>query len=91
MRMNEKLKAIRMAEGLSQCELCGLIDLTPEELAEIEKGIDEPGGTALMKYTTNLRLRKYTLWLMNDSTSPEAGQVEPVLTHFGQGKITSRH
>ncbi|EOZ4927002.1 TPA: helix-turn-helix transcriptional regulator [Raoultella ornithinolytica] len=83
MKLSEKIKAIRMAEGLSQNQLCEIIDLPRSTLSKYESGLFEPGGNALIKYTSHPRFQKYTLWLMTDKTAPQAGQIAPALAHIG--------
>ncbi|EFC1616860.1 repressor [Escherichia coli] len=78
MKLGEKLKAIRAAEGLSQNEFCEFIDLSINTLRKYETGGYEPGGSALVKIAQHPRFQKYTLWLMSDITAPEAGQIAPV-------------
>lgn len=91
MKLSEKIKAIRMAEGLSQNEICKIIDLPRSTLSKYESGLFEPGGNALMKYTTHPRFEKYALWLMTDKTAPQAGQVSPAFAHIGQESTESDH
>ncbi|EOL9163620.1 helix-turn-helix domain-containing protein [Escherichia coli] len=79
MKLGEKLKAIRAAEGLSQNEFCEVIDLSINTLRKYETGGYEPGGSALVKIAQHPRFQKYTLWLMSDITAPEAGQIAPVI------------
>ncbi|TPW60950.1 helix-turn-helix domain-containing protein [Klebsiella aerogenes] len=83
MKLSEKIKAIRVAEGLSQNQLCEIIDLPRSTLSKYESGLFEPGGNALIKYTSHPRFQKYTLWLMTDKTAPQAGQIAPALAHIG--------
>ncbi|WP_038904582.1 helix-turn-helix domain-containing protein [Dickeya zeae] len=89
MKLSEKIRAIRMAEGLSQNQLCEIIDLSRSTLAKYETGLFEPGGNALVKITMHPRFQKYTLWLMTDKTAPEAGQIAPALAHIGQDETKS--
>ncbi|MCX8966846.1 XRE family transcriptional regulator [Erwinia psidii] len=91
MKLSEKIKAMRVAEGLSQNQLCEIIDLPRNTLSKYESGIFEPGGNALVKYTSHPLFEKYTLWLMTDKTSPESGQISPVVSHSGQEETTSSH
>ena len=37
-----------------------------------------------MKMLNQPQFMKYMLWFMSDKIAPEAGQVAPVLAHFGQ-------
>ncbi|EMX8410948.1 TPA: helix-turn-helix transcriptional regulator [Yersinia enterocolitica] len=88
MKLSEKIKAIRDAEGLSQTNFCEIIGLSANTLRKYESGSYEPSGLNLMKITLHPRFKKYTLWLMSDSTAPEAGQVAPAIAHIGQAKTT---
>ncbi|CDL86685.1 MULTISPECIES: helix-turn-helix domain-containing protein [Xenorhabdus] len=91
MNLGEKIKEIRKAEGLSQIKFCEIIDLSLSTLKKYETGLFEPGGTALTRITQHPQFKKYTLWLMTDTTAPEAGQVSPALARCGQEKgISSR-
>ncbi|MBT9432230.1 helix-turn-helix transcriptional regulator [Candidatus Sodalis endolongispinus] len=83
MKLSDKIKAMRIAEGLSQNQLCELIGLPRSTLSKYESGLFEPGGNALLKYTKHPVFSKYTMWLMTDEISPSAGQIAPVLTHCG--------
>ncbi|ECE8816105.1 helix-turn-helix domain-containing protein [Citrobacter sp. Ct235] len=83
MKLSEKVKALREAEGLSQAKFCQIIDLSLSTLKKYETGNFEPSGTALLKITTNPQFQKYTLWLMTDKTAPQAGQIAPAIAHIG--------
>lgn len=91
MKLSEKIKAIREAEELSQNEICELIGIPRSTLSKYEAGMSEPGGNALVKYTTHPRFEKYALWLMTDKTAPESGQIAPALAHCGQDETTLQH
>ncbi|MCT8345173.1 helix-turn-helix domain-containing protein [Photorhabdus kleinii] len=77
----EKIKAIRVAEGLSQAKFCKITELSVSTLEKYEGGNFEPGANALAKITQNPQFEKYTLWLMTDKTSKAAGQISPALSH----------
>lgn len=83
MKLSEKVKALREAEGLSQAKFCKIIELPLSTLKKYETGNFEPGGNALLKITTHPQFQKYTLWLMTDKTAPQAGQIAPALAHIG--------
>lgn len=83
MKLSEKVKALREAEGLSQAKFCKIIDLPLSTLKKYETGNFEPGGNALLKITTHPQFQKYALWLMTDKTAPQAGQIAPALAHIG--------
>ncbi len=89
MKLSEKVRALRDAEGLSQAKFCDIIGLSLNTLKKYEKGDFEPGGNALLKITTHPQFQKYTLWLMTDKTAPEAGQVSPAVAHSGQDETIS--
>ena len=83
MKLSEKIKALREAEGLSQSKFCEIIELPLSTLKKYEGGNFEPGGTALLKITMHPTFQKYALWLMTDKTAPDAGQIAPALAHIG--------
>ncbi|ECS0629564.1 helix-turn-helix transcriptional regulator [Salmonella enterica] len=83
MLIYEKLKAMRKAEGLSQIDVCQLLDFSISTLKKYESGVIEPGGSALMKYTSHPLFQKYALWLMTNETAEVAGQIAPPLSLDG--------
>lgn len=84
MKLSEKIKAIRTAEGLSQTKFCEIMEMSISTLKKYEGGHAEPGGGALTKITQHPRFEKYTLWLMTDKTLEAVGQISPVLSPNGQ-------
>lgn len=88
MTLSEKIKAIRMAEGLSKAEFCRLTDIPPSTMEKYEMGKFEPGGSALTKITQHERFEKYTLWLMTGKTSAGIGQISPALSPDGQSETS---
>lgn len=90
MTLGEKIKEIRKAEGLSKSKFCELTGIPLSTLDKYDMGKFEPSGTALMKITQHARFMKYALWLMTDTTVPEAGQISPTLSPDGQ-EIASSH
>lgn len=91
MNIAEKIKAIRKAEGLTQVRFCEISGLALSTLKNYEGGHAEPGLGVVLKITNTSQLQKYTLWLMTDKTSPESGQIAPVLAHSGPDETTSSH
>ncbi|ECD7356466.1 helix-turn-helix transcriptional regulator [Salmonella enterica subsp. enterica serovar Poano] len=83
MLIYEKLKAMRNAEGLTQNDVCQLLDFSISTLKKYETGVIEPGVSALMKYTHHPRFQKYALWLVTDQTDIMAGQIAPPLSLDG--------
>lgn len=79
MELAEKLKAIRIREGLTQAELCQETGLSLSSYEKYELALRlEVSSVALLKITKHPRFKKYTLWLMTDDVAPECGQVSPV-------------
>ncbi|AIK16092.1 phage repressor protein C [Pectobacterium atrosepticum] len=91
MTFDEKLKAIRSAEHLSQSQFAVITEISVSTLKKVEAGYHDPGWTILSKITQHPRFQKYTLWLMTDKTAPEAGQIAPALAHIGPDSTQSGH
>lgn len=79
MELAEKLKAIRIKEGLTQSELCDAAGLSLSSYKKYELALrTEVSSIALLKITNHERFKKYTLWLMTGDVAPACGQVSPV-------------
>ncbi|MGC9744398.1 helix-turn-helix transcriptional regulator [Pseudomonas sp. P1B16] len=79
MELAEKLKAIRIKEGLTQSELCEATGLSLSSYKKYELALRiEVSSVALLKITNHERFKKYTLWLMTGDVAPVCGQVSPV-------------
>lgn len=76
MELFEKLKAIRLKEGMTQAELCKAtgINLSTWKSYELLRR-KEISSLELLKVTKHPRFMKYALWLVTDTTAPECGQV----------------
>jgi len=83
MNLSEKIKAIRLAEGLSQSKFCEIMEMSISTLKKYEGGHAEPGGAVLVKITEHPRFEKYALWLMTGKSSEAAGQISPTLSPDG--------
>ncbi len=77
MDLGKKIKAIRIAEGLSQSEMAQLVDISIGTLRGWEQERREIKGETLMKITKHHQLEKYAFWLTTDKTLPESGQIAP--------------
>ena len=78
MNIGEKIIAIRAAENLNQEEFSALTGIKTKTLQNYEQGIVKKYNTEeIQKITQHKLFMKYTLWLMNGMTAPEAGQVSP--------------
>lgn len=79
MELAEKLKAIRVKEGMTQSELCEATGLSLSSYKKYELALrTEVSSIALLKITNHERFRKYTLWLMTGDIAPACGQISPV-------------
>ncbi len=77
MNIGKKIKAIRIAEGLSQPKMAQLIDIPVGSLRNYEQDRKELKTENLMKITKNKRFKKYAYWLATDEVLPESGQIAP--------------
>ncbi|MTC34340.1 helix-turn-helix domain-containing protein [Providencia alcalifaciens] len=91
MNISEKLKAIRTAEGLTQVQLCEIMELSISTLKKVEAGYNDPALATIMKITKHPKFQKYALWLISDTTAPEAGQISPTLSPDGQNNKILSH
>jgi transcriptional regulator with XRE-family HTH domain len=78
MDLSAKLKVMRREEGLTQTQLCNLLELSLSSYKKYELGIAEMGSAALLKITHHPRFEKFALWLMTDKTCAECGQISPL-------------
>lgn len=77
MIIGKKIKAVRIAEGLSQPQMAQLIEIPIGSLRDWEQERRIPGSDFLMKITQHERFDKYAYWLATGKTLPESGQVAP--------------
>lgn len=73
--IGEKIRALREAEGMGRQEFSDLTGIPKNTLIRLEQGKNAPSGKVLMQITSTFH--KYTLWLMTDQVSEEAGQISP--------------
>lgn len=86
----KKIRIIRESEGISRTQLAQMLGIPYETLKSYEmKGVQMTEGP-LKKFASHPRFQKYTLWLMTDMTSPEAGQIAPSLSPDGLDETTSQ-
>lgn len=91
MKISQKLRAIRKAEGLTQAKFSEISGVAIGTVKNYEGGHQEPGIQVVLQVTNTRQLEKYTLWLMTDKTAPEAGQIAPALAHIGPDSSESDH
>jgi len=73
-----KLRRVLAAESISDWELCAMLGADQQWLNDSEP----VAADFTMRLLKDLRLRKYTLWLMINKIAPESGQIEPDLAHY---------
>lgn len=77
MSFGKKIKAIRIAEQLTQEEMSQLIDIPLVSLRSYELGKRSVNEKNLIKVTKHERFQKYAFWLTTDEVLPESGQISP--------------
>jgi len=73
----EKLRLIRIAEGLTQMQLSDLTGMGLSTIKNYEAQWKVAGLSIIDRFLSIDLFRKYTLWLMTGETAPEAGQIAP--------------
>lgn len=81
-----KIRAIRMAEGITQAAMAKECSLALCSLRNIESGADGVGLKTIERIVRTARFEKYTLWMMISKTTEAAGQISPALSHSGPEK-----
>lgn len=84
MILGKRIKAIRLAEGMSQSELSQLTGISIHSLRHYEQGTRALSEENLMLITNHDRFQRYTYWLMTGKTLPESGQVCPDFSILSQ-------
>ncbi|WP_346208953.1 helix-turn-helix transcriptional regulator [Aeromonas salmonicida] len=84
---SEKLKLMRESERLNRKEFADLTGVPYGTVTGYETRGKELGYNSIQKIFSQPRFRKYHSWFMFDEVSPEAGQIAPVLAHFGQDEM----
>ncbi|AFE59911.1 helix-turn-helix domain-containing protein [Rahnella aceris] len=87
----EKIGLMRESERINRRQFAELTGVPYSSLTYYESGRSVPPTDVTMKILAHPKFTKYTMWFMTDQISPEAGQIAPVLAHFGQGETTSSH
>lgn len=81
--IGEKIRLMREAEGLSRREMGDLTGVSPNNLKNYEiLGRQIPAET-LISILNIARFRKYSDWLMFNTTNAAAGQIAPPLSLDG--------
>uniref|UniRef100_UPI003561A09F helix-turn-helix transcriptional regulator n=1 Tax=Pontibacterium sp. TaxID=2036026 RepID=UPI003561A09F len=76
----EKVRCIRIREGLTQPEFSELTGISLNTIKNFEVKGREITSQNLHLITNHSRLQKYALWLMTGQVAPSAGQVSPADT-----------
>lgn len=75
---NEKLKAIRKAEGFTQVQFAELTGISISTIKKIDSGVNQHlHAETLQKVASVPDFQKYALWLLTDQVNPEGGQISP--------------
>lgn len=78
MEIVERIRLVRLAEGLSQDSFAREVGMVMGTLRNYESGRRTSiGSEQLQKITTHPRFKKYALWLVTGDVAPEAGQISP--------------
>ena len=86
METGERVKMMRLSEGLSRPEMRDLTGIPVRTLENWEYGKNKNISVAdLQKITSHERFEKYALWLMTGKCLPESGQVSPDINDMPPG------
>ncbi|KGA42355.1 hypothetical protein KU75_06500 [Pectobacterium odoriferum] len=77
--MEQKLKKIRLAEGMTQKQLSELTGLSLGTIKNYEAGQNTVGLHVLQTILAQRAFRKYTMWVIHDNADAESGQVAPTV------------
>ncbi|WGW00330.1 helix-turn-helix transcriptional regulator [Vibrio sp. YMD68] len=77
MGLGKKIKAVRIAEELSQLDFSQLTDISIDSLRSYENDRRTVNEINMIKVTKHERFKKYAYWLTTDETLPESGQIAP--------------
>ena len=81
-----KLRAIRMAEGMTQFAFSIECGISLGKIKNIEAGTNGVGLSTVERIVRTEKFEKYTLWLLMGKTTEAAGQISPALSHSGRVK-----
>ncbi|WP_427192583.1 helix-turn-helix domain-containing protein [Serratia marcescens] len=87
---SEKLRLIRIAEGLTQRQFVDLVGIGLGTVKNYETHQTIAGGVVVERVLNVPRFQKYTLWLMTGKTAPAAGQIAPPLSPDGHDETKLR-
>ena len=80
----KKIELMRESERMNRKEFCETVDVPYSSITNYESKGREPSASVLVKILSHPTFAKYRDWLMFDTIDPGAGQIAPVLAHFGQ-------
>lgn len=82
----KKIRAIRMAEGMTQLAFSKECGIPLRSMKNIEAGTNDVGLRTIERIVRTAKFEKYTLWLLLGKTTDAAGQISPALSHNGREK-----
>lgn len=88
--IEQKLKSIRKAEGVTQKVFAELTGISLGTVKNYETGFNTVGMQTIQSILRVPRFKKYTMWLMTDTVAPEAGQIAPSLSPDGLEIMSNR-
>lgn len=87
----KKIELMRESERMNRKVFCETVGVPYSSITNYESKGREPSANVLVKILSHPTFAKYRDWLMFDTIDPEAGQIAPVLAHYGQDATTSSH
>ncbi|ECC7842292.1 helix-turn-helix transcriptional regulator [Salmonella enterica] len=76
--IEQKMKKIRLAEGMTQKQLSELTGLSLGTIKNYESGQNTVGLYVVQAILVQKPFRKYTMWVIHDTPDAEPVQVAPV-------------
>ncbi|TNL10732.1 XRE family transcriptional regulator [Kosakonia cowanii] len=81
----KKLRAIRLAEGLTQRQFAEMAGISLGTIKIYESG-HRPARSEILEAVLEIEMfKKYTMWLIHDEIMPGVGQIAPALSLDGSG------
>lgn len=77
MELGLKIRLIRETEDLTRDQFAEMTNISARTLEGWETLKRKINAPDIQKITQHPQFAKYTLWLMNDMTAPEIGQISP--------------
>lgn len=90
MSIGEKLKIMRESERLTSLpETAKMLGVNRDALWRWENEKTIPNAEVIEKILSHQVFEKYALWFVTGKIAPDAGQIAPALSRYGQEKADS--